>query len=169
MSFLYRKTDFYRTLTEESQVGFPPGVPENMLRWVSEMSSLNQRSTGMFPAGLPEGVIMFENPRERQDVVGTTEFIRYVSGVIVEIQTFHWEGLLGTFLPISALVSIIIVAILEICWNTENSRFSDAISQNIIKKQNSKSEKLNAQKILHKKQSRKRKQKNQKLKRKLLQ
>ena len=32
MSFLYRKTDFYRTLTEESQVGFPPGVPENMLR-----------------------------------------------------------------------------------------------------------------------------------------
>ena len=36
MSFLYRKTDFYRTLTEESQVGFPPGVPENMLRLVCE-------------------------------------------------------------------------------------------------------------------------------------
>ena len=91
MSFLYRKTDFYRTLTEESQVGFPPGVPENMLRSVSEMSSLNQRSTGMFPAGLPEGVIMFENPQECQELVGTTEFIRYtpVLGVIVEIQTFH--------------------------------------------------------------------------------
>ena len=36
MSFLYRKTDFYRTLTEESQVGFPPGVPENMLRYVCD-------------------------------------------------------------------------------------------------------------------------------------
>lgn len=31
-SFLYRKTDFYRTLTEESKVGFPSGVAENMLR-----------------------------------------------------------------------------------------------------------------------------------------
>ena len=31
-SFLHRKTDFYRTLTEESQVGFPAGVAENMLR-----------------------------------------------------------------------------------------------------------------------------------------
>jgi len=32
MSFLSRKTDFFRTLTEESQVGFPPGVAENMMR-----------------------------------------------------------------------------------------------------------------------------------------
>ena len=39
MSFLYRKTDFYRTLTEESQVGFPPGVPENMLRLVCDICS----------------------------------------------------------------------------------------------------------------------------------
>ena len=31
-SFLHRKTDFFRTLTEESKVGFPPGVAENMLR-----------------------------------------------------------------------------------------------------------------------------------------
>ena len=59
MSFLYRKTDFYRTLTEESKVGFPPGVPENMLRWVSEMRSLNQAElTEMFPAGFPDGGIM---------------------------------------------------------------------------------------------------------------
>ena len=27
-----RKTDFFRTLTEESRVGFPPGVAENMIR-----------------------------------------------------------------------------------------------------------------------------------------
>jgi len=67
------------TLTEESEVGFPLGVPENMLRWVSEMSSLNQRSTGMFLAGLPDGVTMFEKPRERQDVIGTTKFIRYTA------------------------------------------------------------------------------------------
>ena len=32
MSFLSRKTDFFRTLTDESQVGFPPGVAENMMR-----------------------------------------------------------------------------------------------------------------------------------------
>jgi len=31
-SFLSRKTDFFRTLTEESRVGFPPGVAENMIR-----------------------------------------------------------------------------------------------------------------------------------------
>jgi len=42
MSFLYRKTDFYRTLTEESQVGFPPGVPENMLRCY--FSKYNQKT-----------------------------------------------------------------------------------------------------------------------------
>ena len=32
MSFLSRKTDFFRTLTDESQVGFPAGVAENMIR-----------------------------------------------------------------------------------------------------------------------------------------
>merc|ERR1711892_968728 len=42
MSFLYRKTDFYRTLTEESKVGFPPGVPENMLRCY--FSKYNQKA-----------------------------------------------------------------------------------------------------------------------------
>lgn len=48
MSFLYRKTDFYRTLTEESQVGFPPGVPENMLRLVCEYSREFQRLCFIF-------------------------------------------------------------------------------------------------------------------------
>jgi len=42
MSFLYNKTDFYRTLTEESQVGFPAGVPENMLRCY--FSKYNQKT-----------------------------------------------------------------------------------------------------------------------------
>ena len=42
MSFLHRKTDFYRTLTEESQVGFPVGVPENMLRCY--FSKYNQKT-----------------------------------------------------------------------------------------------------------------------------
>jgi len=39
---MHRKTDFYRTLTEESQVGFPVGVPENMLRCY--FSKYNQKT-----------------------------------------------------------------------------------------------------------------------------